>query len=471
MDKVTTGMLRGAIGTMLVAGGVVAMPSATGVSLNRSQTTAATAGAATSSNATATSRLAVGPPAITPAATAPRAAAHPGDARIAAVVRRLLGGSGLGSRVGVAVRHLDGTVVVRRRAALPLLPASNEKLATLAAAISELGPGRRFATRVVTSVPVRNHVVRGNLFLIGGGDPTLSTRAYGRNAYSVPVATVEALAGAVRRAGIRKVTGHVVADGSLWDARRGGPGWKSSFLPLESTPLSALTIDRSTAGAAVIWRPEARAAALFSAALRKTRIVLGGRATVGNAPADATRPVASVSSPPLATIAAIAGKHSDNFLAESLLKDLAAYAPSAAGRTRAPATTAAGALVTIRFLRSLGVPTADVRIADGSGLSLDDRQTADTLTELLVRMHAAPTAAVFRGALAVAGVDGTLRTRMTPVRGLVQAKTGTLDEASSLSGYAGDYAFSVLVNGAHVNQWTAHTLQDAIATLLARAPA
>ncbi len=84
-------------------------------------------------------------------------------------------------------------------------------------------------------------------------------------------------------------------------------------------------------------------------------------------------------------------------------------------------------------------------------------------------MRRQPSGGAFRDALAVGGVDGTLRTRLTAVRGLVQAKTGTLNEASALSGYAGDYAFSVIVNGGLVNQWAAHTLQDGIATLLARA--
>ncbi len=475
------GKLRGAMGTMLVTGGVVAMPGTTGLTFDRGgpapTATAISSPASVSAlvpaaTSTVTSPTATSTSTSASAWTAARTAAerHPGDALLAAAIRRLLGRSGLGGRVGVAVRHLDGAVVVRRRASLPLLPASNEKLLTLAATIAALGPGSAFSTRAVTTVPIRKHVVRGNLFLIGGGDPTLSTRAYARIAYGTRVATVEGLAAAVRRAGVRRITGHVVVDASLWDARRGGPGWKASFLPSESTPLSAVTINRSTAGRAVVWRPEAHAAALFSAALRRTRIVLGGRAAIGRAPAAATIPIASVSSPPLATLAVLAGKHSDNFLAESLLKDRAAYGPTATAPRRRPASTAAGAALALRFLRSLGVETTGLRIADGSGLSLDDRQTADAISQLLLAMHAAPTGPAFRNALAVGGVDGTLRSRLTTVRGLVQAKTGTLDEASALSGYAGDYVFSVIVNGSPVSQWRAHALQDAVATLLARAP-
>ena len=467
MRKLTTPMVRilsGTLGTALVVGGLVAMPGSTGlgqlVTGSANQPDAAVASASPAPTKTRAKSPSVAQ--VTPR----KLLVHPGDPRLAVAIVRAIGRSGLGSSVGIAVRHLDGTVVLRRRASRPLVPASNEKLVTLSAVLSELGPGRVLETRVLVGAPIRGGVLRGNLYLVGGGDPTFSTRAYAHARYAVPVATIENLAVAVRRAGIRRITGHVVGDGSLWDAKRGGSGWKPSFLPEQSTPLSALTVNRSTAGAKVVWRPEAHAAALLTAALHKTKIKVPGKATTGTRPAVAHTTLASVSSPSLATIAALTGKDSDNFLAESLLKDLAAYSGST---PHGPATTAAGAALALRFLHSAGVPTANVRIADGSGLSLGDRETADTLSQLLLVMRTRPAGTFLRAALPVSGVDGTLRSRLKFVRGLVRAKTGTLNESSALSGYAGDYAFSVLVNGSLVNQYAAHALQDRIATILATA--
>jgi D-alanyl-D-alanine carboxypeptidase/D-alanyl-D-alanine-endopeptidase (penicillin-binding protein 4) len=72
----------------------------------------------------------------------------------------------------------------------------------------------------------------------------------------------------------------------------------------------------------------------------------------------------------------------------------------------------------------------------------------------------------------VAGVNGTLEHRMRrlPARGSVRAKTGTTDESSALSGYAGArFAFSVLQNGQPVAAHAAQRAQDRFATALASA--
>jgi PBP4 family serine-type D-alanyl-D-alanine carboxypeptidase len=157
-------------------------------------------------------------------------------------------------------------------------------------------------------------------------------------------------------------------------------------------------------------------------------------------------------------------RESDNFTAEMLLKQLGLVE---LGR----GTSAAGASVVMQALVDAGVPTAGVRIVDGSGLSRLDRLTTTTLGALL---HAAWDEPVIRpylvAALPVAGVNGTLRSRLrqAPARGRVLAKTGTTREASALSGYVGDrYAFAVVQNGHPVSYWWARRAQDRFVQVLA----
>ena len=144
------------------------------------------------------------------------------------------------------------------------------------------------------------------------------------------------------------------------------------------------------------------------------------------------------------------GRDSDNFLAEMLLKQLG-EALGTAG------TTGAGARVVVRTLRGAGVSLSGVRIADGSGLSRLDRQTATALVSILLAGAADPVIRdAFLGSLAVAGVDGTLEHRLEsrPARSRVIAKTGTTNRASALAGFVRDrWVFAVVQNGSPVSSF------------------
>jgi len=160
-------------------------------------------------------------------------------------------------------------------------------------------------------------------------------------------------------------------------------------------------------------------------------------------------------------------KPSDNYLAEQLLKGLGAGFGDGG-------TTVAGADVAKRYLQGIGL-TGGFRIRDGSGLSYRDKLTARAVLRILGAMAKRPDFPVFWRSLAVAGVDGTLRHRMrgTSAAGNVHAKTGTLNAASSLSGYVTTasrhtLSFSILMNGRGVPVTRAHAAQDAIAVILAR---
>jgi D-alanyl-D-alanine carboxypeptidase/D-alanyl-D-alanine-endopeptidase (penicillin-binding protein 4) len=171
-----------------------------------------------------------------------------------------------------------------------------------------------------------------------------------------------------------------------------------------------------------------------------------------------------VYSAPLPEIVAFMDRESDNFTAELLLKELGAEV-GAAG------TSAAGAAVVMRALASAGIPTAGVRIVDGSGLSLGDRLTARAVSALLlVAWNDFDLHEPLLRALPVAGVNGTLEDRMrrAPARGVVRAKTGTTSAASALSGYVpGRYAFAVIQNGRPVATYAARSAQDRFAQALA----
>jgi PBP4 family serine-type D-alanyl-D-alanine carboxypeptidase len=156
-------------------------------------------------------------------------------------------------------------------------------------------------------------------------------------------------------------------------------------------------------------------------------------------------------------------KESDDYVAETLLKELGA-------RVGGAGTTAAGAAVVRETLAAAGIDPGTTTIVDGSGLSRDDRVDARTLVALLARLRLdAGVGAEILADLPVAGRDGTLRNRLvgTPLAGEVRAKTGTTDESSGLAGLLADrYVFAVVENGGFVPAWTAHLAQDRFLAVL-----
>jgi D-alanyl-D-alanine carboxypeptidase/D-alanyl-D-alanine-endopeptidase (penicillin-binding protein 4) len=351
----------------------------------------------------------------------------------------------------VAVDLLTGRTFFAQGEDMPLAPASNEKLTVTYAALRELGPSYRFRTRVVGVGTLVGATWHGTLVLKGFGDPTLTTLR------------VQRLVNRLWQRGIRRVDGRVLGDESWFDDLRVAQGWKPSFELQDSLPLSALVVDRDRYDGHVALQPAVAAAGTFRRLLRARGIAVAGPAGVGVAdPGDPT--LAETLSAPLAEVVRRMDRVSDNFDAEMLLKDLGA-------ELGAGGTTAAGLRIVTAALAGAGVPLAGVRLVDGSGLSLDDRLTARALGALLVAIwHDPALRPVVWSALPVAGESGTLKDRMRrrPARGAVRAKTGTTDQASALSGYAGRrYAFAVLENGRPVSWTWARTAQDRFATLLA----
>lgn len=185
--------------------------------------------------------------------------------------------------------------------------------------------------------------------------------------------------------------------------------------------------------------------------------------------------VASLQSPPFSVVAAHTLKPSQNQYTELILRTLGKTQAAAAtdgGRTRDDEE--AGLEVVRTFLRQAGIGDSDVALNDGSGLSRNDLISANTTVLLLTFMTKHKYFEQFREALPIAGVDGTLRTRMrgTPAEGNVRAKTGSLSSVASLSGYlttaAGEHlVFSMMLNNYPDAGAVRRDSIDAMAVLLA----
>jgi D-alanyl-D-alanine carboxypeptidase/D-alanyl-D-alanine-endopeptidase (penicillin-binding protein 4) len=353
----------------------------------------------------------------------------------------------------VAIDLATGQTVYAKNGTLPLIPASNEKLAVTYAALTALGPAFTIETDVLGEGQQVGASWQGDLVLKGYGDPTLSS------------ADLTALARQIRAQGITRVTGRVVADESWFDTRRTALGWKPSFYIIESPPLSALIVDRGRVGRYTSSDPALAAGQLFRAALVRAGVKIAVGAVHGTAGETAV-PLASVDSATLDAVVRWMDRVSDNFVAEMLVKELGAVQ---AGK----GTTAAGVGVVTGLLAQAGVPLDGVRIVDGSGLSLLDRLTPNALVGLLsVMWQDTEVRLDLLASLPIAGRTGTLEDRMRrgPATGVVRAKTGTTSNASALSGYVADrYAFSVLQNGYPVSWTWARIAQDRFAAALAAA--
>lgn len=369
-----------------------------------------------------------------------------------------------GSGSGAYVYDVStGTPLFAERATAQHPPASVEKLYTATTALELMGPQETLATTVLgTGHLGPNGRWEGSLYLHGGGDPTFGSSLFVSLHYGGVGATVTRLALELKRAGIRGVSGNVDGDESFFDSLRGDPSSGFGIDPELEGSLSALAFDRGATGQFTGAHAQAEYAAYeLRGALRAQGIAVhgGGAAT---APADAKQ-VAAVRSPTLSKLLALTLPPSDNYFAETLLKDIGA-------RYGGAGTTAAGAAVVRKTMLRFHIHP---HLIDGSGLSHTDHTAPIEVVTLLATLAHSPLGTTLRKDLAVAGRSGTLSERMrgTQASGRCQAKTGTLNGVSNLAGYcqsvSGDIlAFAFFNDGIELGE--AHRLQDSMAISLAR---
>lgn len=392
-----------------------------------------TAAPTTTASATPSPTL---PPVVTrsPAAFAirPSEATAPTATGVARALAARLRDAALGSRVNAAVVDAaTGTTLYASGATQPAIPASTTKLFTGIAALHALGPDRTFETRVVAAGPTAGGVLDGDLVVVGGGDPTLTNDATPES-YPAP-ATLASLARRVRKAGIRRVTGDLVVDASVFDGPGLAPGWKPTYVTEGSVaPIRGFLVDGGRVRIdddARYGEPDVAGAAKLRVFLRKAGVRIGDTIRRGVAPSTGET-VATVTSPPVGALVERMLIRSDNELAESLARHVAI-------ERGLPADFAGVAQAVPATIRELGVTPPTIH--DGSGLSRLNRVTPEQLVAVLLAATRQDRYRALLTGLPVAAFSGTLSTRYDkpPARtaaGRVRAKTGSLDNVATLAG-------------------------------------
>ncbi len=350
-------------------------------------------------------------------------------------------------------------------------PASVEKLYTATTALALMGPSARLQTTVYgVGQMAPGGVWEGSLYLKGGGDPTFGSTSFIHSHYDGIGASVSALvSGLVHTDHIHRITGSIEGDESYFDSLRGEPSSDYAEDPFLEGTLSALAFNRGETGhERGPHAPAAYAARELWGALKADGVTIAGASGAASTPAGAVQ-LAQAPSPTVAQLLGLMLPPSDNFFAETLVKDLGARYGGAPSRAQAGTTAAGAAVVTKTIAQLLGIHP---HVVDGSGLSEEDKTSPYQVADLLVGLAPTPIGAVLRDSMAVAGRTGTLELRMrnTRAEGHCQGKTGTLTGVSNLVGYcqAADghtLVFAIFTDGIAIE--SAHTFQDNMAITVA----
>ena len=426
----------------------------------------------------------VAPAAVRGAGTVLAGGAGGGVLPTAAGLRSALAGPLSAAALGPGVSALvadpvTGQALLSENGTTPATPASTTKLVTSAAALSVLGPGATFRTRVVRGA------TPDSVVLVGGGDPTLAVHQFPAEDYPRP-ATLASLAAATARAlksaGLTRV--RVGYDTSLFTGPGMAPGWKEDYVSTGNvTPVVSLEVDqgRLTAAGAPedaddpynqrprTTDPAGMAAASFATLLAADGIGVTGTPSGQAAPAHAVT-LASVSSPPLSAIVGQMLEESNNVIAENLARQVAL----ASGQ---PASFSGAAAAVTGELRRLGVRSG-LHLVDGSGLSPQDAIAPAVLVKVLVLATAQPRLRALLAGLPVAGFSGTLSAGQSvfagiggAALGMVRAKTGNLDKVTALAGLVTDRNGTTLAFAFMADQIPSPGMQRAAANALNEAAA
>jgi len=433
--------------------------------------------------------------------------------------------------VAVHARELNsGQIALRIEDDRALRPASGMKLVTTAAALVLLGSDWHFETGFDAAGEIREGVLHGNLIVRAGGDPL-----YAGSDSGVVDGRLDRVAEALRLKGVEEIRGNLILDLSSFAEPGPGPEWPAPSqywqehcaLAAGLTANAGVLATRVTATASgkpatiEVWPAHHGLKSRYSTktvaekvndvrvGATRTTVTVGGKIgrSIGVVEASFSHP------DPI-------GLFESSFLAalerggirfEGEVKQIRHIAPAprlftmrsslrstlvpinsdsvnavadqvflAAGRAiKGEGSRTAGGLATAQALEQLGVPSAGLVQVDGSGLSRANRVSARQMAALLaaVLSPSNPIRQAFKDSLAIAGVSGTLQSRMRggPAENRVFAKTGWISGTSSLSGLAeaedgAEWVFSILVeypaSEAGLNKYCFKPMHDAIAERL-----
>lgn len=435
-----------------------------------------------------------------------------------------------GGQWGVMVTSITrGDTLYAYNAGEQMLPASTMKLLTSAIALERFGPSYQFSTDALRDGPVGpDGTLAGNIYLRGDGDPALS----GKFLPGGPSAPMNRLADLIISKGIKRITGSVIGDATGFDDQKVPEGWLSRYLQASyAARVSALSLNenlvavsvtptapgkpalvalepstsaiplvanvRTVAGGGarlgfrkqsngtitangsigsragtrkyvyIVEDPASFATGALLNALISRGVKVDGGIRLGRTPSNAVK-LASLLSPPLASLIAAMNRESINIYAELLFRNAA----RGTQRDAVGSVSSAGALLNQFFATKVGADTSGLVFADGSGLSTVDRVTPRAQVQLLGYSHRASWGPWLHSSLPVAGNSELLRRRMrnTPAEGNLHAKTGTTNDVVALAGYVtavnGEIlAFSFLYNGR--DRWIAKSMIDVMSETLA----
>ena len=386
--------------------------------------------------------------------------------RLCGALRTRLGRGGSANGLFV-IDTGTGKRVCGRKGRVRRIPASNMKMFTTAAALARFGPDQRLPTTLYRSGTLSSTgVLSGNLYLVGGGDPGLSSPDFASRFLGNSGTDLHELTGIVEAAGIDRVTGRIYADDTIFDRLRGVADSGFDTSPYIG-PLSGLDFNSGYAdpsGRRFATDPAIVAADSLADNLRASGVQVSSDVSLRALPTTGVEQVGAVSSPRMEVLANETNVYSNNFFAEMLLKNLGA-------RFGTGGSTRAGAVVVRRYARSLG---SGVRAIDGSGLSRGNRVTPAQVARMLDALRDTQFADAYANSLALAGREGTVAGRMrgTAAAGRCRTKTGTLTGVSALSGYcfnaSGKVMAFAILNNRVFSLSEAHRQQDRMAALIAR---
>lgn len=440
------------------------------------------------------------------------------------VINRIIKSHNKSAEVSVYIKSLNtGEAVYKRNIYLPMIPASTLKIFTAEAALLFLGTDYRFSTQLLTDAKsIRNGVLQGNLYIVLTGDPTLTFNDLVNLLMTLKTKHISAIAG------------NVYIDHFAYDQQFFGPGWdikdrrycysapisasiinhnclifkitpgkkigrnaavitannyyypnikslvmtknakaKTCSLHLTTLPANVIQVDGCMPKGPYAWgvayvinNVSAYNKDLFKNLLRQLSIQVSGLITFGQAPTQATF-MAHHASKPLKSLIINMLKKSDNIIAGALFKKVGQL------YNKQPGSWENASYAVSQILsKQAGVNMAGMRLLDGSGLSANNLTTSSQLMQTLYfAFHHYATNYEFISALPVAGVDGTLKNRMSNIARKVRAKTGTISGVVTLAGYAMSadrepFAFVIMINGHKNLTHQYRSMEDQIATAI-----